>query len=590
MIKRGLKKTSTGEITQIKSELVVDEVSYLCSPKEMRSKIITLLNYPKELITKDPSLLYRYTVYNPQEETKKILRIKKEERYELLGKIFSIDRYKLIKENANILKKNIRDEGEYLKGVFSNLEDYKKQCKMQSGEIVKLKKEELELEEKLAGINEKKSVLNEKDKALSRKALEFERIKKRFEIEFSLRKEKTNYLIELKQRDEDEKKSCAKIEEQIKEFALVEKEVDEEKIIELIKEKHTIEKEIQEYADNKKNIQIKLAGLEQRIKDKEEFILKKDKAKDELIKMQKEIVQIMQSIKDKEGVDASAIEEEKNIKKNRDFLSSKNTHIQILKKEIEEIRALSVCPLCKQNVHPAHKSNIIGENQKIIDTTNIELESLERAIEEGEKKILLLRKKANELINEKEKLNYFEKNYAELKNEEKQIEEEKEKILVLTKEKTIIDLDLEKIDKFDAGKVKEKIEEINKKIIDFEKEKKDIQRRNDLIKFIDEKKKNMQSILEAKIKTAKSITDLTKSIHVLTKEIALQDGLESDIKKIKEEKEVIFTLLETQKIALAQVKEKINSFETQSADILKKIEMLSLSKKKYEKINQIVNW
>ncbi|MCK5476611.1 MAG: AAA family ATPase, partial [Candidatus Aenigmarchaeota archaeon] len=280
LIKRGLKKTSTGEITQIKSELVVDEVSYLCSPKEMRSKIITLLNYPKELITKDPSLLYRYTVYNPQEETKKILRIKKEERYELLGKIFSIDRYKLIKENANILKKNIRDEGEYLKGVFSNLEDYKKQCKIQKSEIIKLRKEELELEEKLASINEKKAKLNEKDKALSQKALEFEKIKKRFEIESSLRKEKTNYLIELKQREEDEKNSCAKIEEQIKEFALVKKEVDEEKIIKLTREKHDLEKEIQEHADNKKNIQIKLAGIEQNIKNKEEFILKKDKAKD----------------------------------------------------------------------------------------------------------------------------------------------------------------------------------------------------------------------------------------------------------------------------------------------------------------------
>ncbi len=319
LIKRGLKKTSTGEITQIKSELVVDEVSYLCSPKEMRSKIITLLNYPKELITKDPSLLYRYTVYNPQEETKKILRIKKEERYELLGKIFSIDRYKLIKENANILKKNIRDEGEYLKGVFSNLEDYKKQCKIQKSEIIKLRKEELELEEKLASINEKKAKLNEKDKALSQKALEFEKIKKRFEIESSLRKEKTNYLIELKQREEDEKNSCAKIEEQIKEFALVKKEVDEEKIIKLTREKHDLEKEIQEHADNKKNIQIKLAGIEQNIKNKEEFILKKDKAKDDLIKMQKEIAQIMQGIKDKEGVDALATEEEKNIKKNRDF-------------------------------------------------------------------------------------------------------------------------------------------------------------------------------------------------------------------------------------------------------------------------------
>ncbi|MCK5476859.1 MAG: hypothetical protein KAI55_02980, partial [Candidatus Aenigmarchaeota archaeon] len=259
-------------------------------------------------------------------------------------------------------------------------------------------------------------------------------------------------------------------------------------------------------------------------------------------------------------------------------------------KEIEEIRALSMCPLCKQDVHPAHKSNIIGENQKTIDKTQIELESLKLDIEESEKKILLLRKKANELINEKEKLNYFEKNYAELKNEEKQLEEEKQKIIVLAKEKTIIDLDLKKIDKFDAGKIKEKVEEIERKIIDFEKEKKDILRRNDLVKFIDEKKKNMQNILEAKIKTAKSITDLTKSIHILTKETALYDRLESDIQKIKEEKEVLLSILENQKIALAQIKEKINSFEMQNADILKKIDILSLSKRKYEKINQIVNW
>src|SRR3989338_3303667 len=74
---------------------------------ELKQRILQLLNYPQEILTKK-SLIYRYTVYTPQEEMKSILLGKKEDRLDTLRKVFNIDKYKRIKENSKIYSSELR--------------------------------------------------------------------------------------------------------------------------------------------------------------------------------------------------------------------------------------------------------------------------------------------------------------------------------------------------------------------------------------------------------------------------------------------------------------------------------------------------
>ncbi len=107
-LERTIKKSKSGSITQDKSIITSGTVRDELSTLEMKDKVIRLLNYPKEF-TKKSNLLYKFTVYTPQEEMKAIVQEKPEVRLDTLRHIFGIDRYKRIKDNAQILLQKIKE-------------------------------------------------------------------------------------------------------------------------------------------------------------------------------------------------------------------------------------------------------------------------------------------------------------------------------------------------------------------------------------------------------------------------------------------------------------------------------------------------
>ena len=590
-IKRGLKKTNTGEITQTKSELIIDDLSYLCSPKEIRSKIINLLNYPSDMVTKNPSLLFRYTVYNPQEETKQILRMKKEDRSELFGKIFSTEQYKQIRENASVFKKNMREEGEYLRGIFNNLEDNQKHHEKQKHELSELKNKKNATEKKMNELTKEANEINKNYEHLNKEEEKLEKIKKKFEIQTSLHNEKTNYLTELKKREEDEKLSIEKIQIQLKSFnALFNKEFDKKEIDELKIRKENLQNKIEEHYEIKKKLQIKLAQIQQNAQNKEKTITKKNEINERENHIQKKIEELKQCPKEESSFQKQMTEMETNLQKDRALSSSKNTRISIMEKEINEITSLSMCPLCKQNVSHTHKSSILDKNQKEIDKLSNELNDINTSIKSIEEKIVFLKNKLNEMTNKKEELKYLEKSFVELKIQEEQITEEQKQLALLRLEEQKIILELEKINKFDEQQTKNQIKDIDQKTIELEKYKKDFQRRNDLLQYEKEKKQTIDNLKELKIRTAKSITELTKSIELEKKQIYEYADLEVKIKKTKQNKDEINALLENQKIEFARDTTRMNTLQEQEKELSEAITKMNETKKKHRKINQIVNW
>ena len=104
-VERQLKK-SKKSISQEYNAITINREKQEMSTSEMKQKIIELLNYPKEFLKKS-NLLYKFTVYTPQEEMKSIIQERPEIRLDTLRHIFGIDRYKRIKENLQILLQKI---------------------------------------------------------------------------------------------------------------------------------------------------------------------------------------------------------------------------------------------------------------------------------------------------------------------------------------------------------------------------------------------------------------------------------------------------------------------------------------------------
>jgi DNA repair protein SbcC/Rad50 len=171
IIERGLKKGKKA-IAQDYASITIDEDKFEGSVTEVKSKVLTLLNYPVEF-AKKTNLLYKFTVYTPQEEMKQIILESGEVRLNTLRHVFGIDKYKRIEENASFLASKMREKIRLNEGMVYDLEENKEEIKTKEEILMKSKiKKKLATEDyegavefrrlKEEGVNEIKEKIDEK--------------------------------------------------------------------------------------------------------------------------------------------------------------------------------------------------------------------------------------------------------------------------------------------------------------------------------------------------------------------------------------------------------------------------------------------
>ena len=121
IIRRNLKKSSRG-ISQTSGHVVINGVKRDLTAQEIKSQVIDLLGYPKDLLGKNKNYIFRYTLYTPQEEMKFILQDNSEVRLDVLRKVFNVDKYKNIRNNCQFYLKKLRKEILILKTRIEPLE------------------------------------------------------------------------------------------------------------------------------------------------------------------------------------------------------------------------------------------------------------------------------------------------------------------------------------------------------------------------------------------------------------------------------------------------------------------------------------
>ncbi|MBI3034729.1 SMC family ATPase [Candidatus Woesearchaeota archaeon] len=162
MIKRALKR-SNEDIKQEAGYVVVNGLKKEGTSEELRAIVLEMLGYPKELVKKGKDMIYRYTVYTPQEEMKQILYESKDNRLDTLRKVFNIDKYKRIKENLRIITASLRERKKHLEGFTLDMEYKKKELAERKSEIFEIDKS---IEAILPKIEEVKNEINEKKKSI----------------------------------------------------------------------------------------------------------------------------------------------------------------------------------------------------------------------------------------------------------------------------------------------------------------------------------------------------------------------------------------------------------------------------------------
>ncbi|MBD3163838.1 hypothetical protein GF323_01440 [Candidatus Woesearchaeota archaeon] len=179
--KRTLKRTKD-RIGQSAGYIIENSVKTDLMPKELRARILEILNYPSGLISKSQDLIYRFTVYTPQEEMKRIIYENKDSRLDTLRKVFNIDKYKRIKENIIIYSKFLKERKNRLEGKISDLGQKKAKKRQLSEQKKELKGKEDKASESLKAAKEETKAKKIQMAGLEEEIKEFNRRKKEFEL------------------------------------------------------------------------------------------------------------------------------------------------------------------------------------------------------------------------------------------------------------------------------------------------------------------------------------------------------------------------------------------------------------------------
>ncbi len=122
LIERTLKKSKS--ISQDYAAITINGEKQELAVTELKNRVLEILNYPKEFSRKQ-NILYKFTVYTPQEEMKQIILQDSETRINTLRHVFGIDKYKRVLENASVVLSKIREEKKIREIQTSTLEQDK---------------------------------------------------------------------------------------------------------------------------------------------------------------------------------------------------------------------------------------------------------------------------------------------------------------------------------------------------------------------------------------------------------------------------------------------------------------------------------
>ena len=171
--KRGLKRTSKGAANQDPKNchLKVNDEIQPFAPGELKEEILKILKFNEPAAPNAQSRIYRYAVYTPQTEMSQILH-DSDKRFETVRRAFGVEDYKNARDNAERINRSINTKLRVLEDRLRDsgqneiqTEHWREKKKKLGTHLTVIKKEEIELKDKLEIIkNEKEEITGKNSK------------------------------------------------------------------------------------------------------------------------------------------------------------------------------------------------------------------------------------------------------------------------------------------------------------------------------------------------------------------------------------------------------------------------------------------
>ncbi|MFH1642513.1 MAG: SMC family ATPase [Nanoarchaeota archaeon] len=433
VIKRVLKRGQE-EVKQDAGFIIIDGIKTDGTHMELKSRMLELLGYPVDLLTKTKGLIYRYTVYTPQEAMKQVVLEDKDVRLNTLRKVFNIDKYKKIRENAQIYVRNLREDRKNYEGQIIDLEEKKKAKNEQQAQLdiiaQKLKEALPQLEKISDEKNQLKILIDQKEKQID----SYNKVNKEIELE------------ELKLKNMVEKRTINSVElEKInKEIAYLRTELNKFEIInpdEFTKLVLSKEKQLQLLHKKLVETNKKLSEFETRIKYANETKEKISKIDNCPVCLQTVSDVHKKSINDREGTKVAELEKHIKVHKDEEVENVKNIRIieselALLRQKEAEIKAVNV------------KKILLSEKENNIVKLEKEQTQNKQEIGNINVKKMQLQKLSLSQVNIGDEFRQLKQKYDSILNAEKNLEIEKRELEVrndqINKMILILDEEIEK--------------------------------------------------------------------------------------------------------------------------------------------------
>ena len=427
IVERTLKRGKT--ISQDYCAININGEKREFSVTELKDRVLEILNYPKEF-SKKQNILYKFTVYTPQEEMKQIILEDPDMRINTLRHVFGIDKYKKILENILILTSKLREEKRVKEWMIEDLEQDKANLVSKEDELEAKHYNLTSIEKELFLKTETRKKIHEEKEEISKKIEERKKLQQEIE--------KTKIIISNKKENlTGNLKIIIQIEAQIEELSKIE--FNEEELKSCGQQIIFKKKEREEL--NEENLRITSQINSLNIKNQEDDMLKKKIIQIEICPT---CLQNVEPVYKSNIINKLESNISENLKKIEEFTLEKKKiletrvdveeHISLKEEQLQKLNILKVrlqdVEEKKKRLEEIKKLNELI--QKDVEILNQHIESLSKFVFELNKFENIFEKKQEEHDEALKQERMVEIKVAELKKEievfSKQIEEFKERI------------------------------------------------------------------------------------------------------------------------------------------------------------------
>jgi DNA repair protein SbcC/Rad50 len=576
-IKRKLKRRGDLISQDSKScHLVSDGEMEPLSASELKQRILQILRFNEPASANSESRIYRYAVFTPQEEMKKVLSESKM-RLETIRKAFGMEDYKTAAENAKIIISTLKTEIAIYKERFSNVAEQKKSLEKSTGEEMKESHEISELMKQLT-TQEKheslahKSVVEARKKQKEKDKIEFEKDN----IGKTLTKSKSNHksileeIEEKEQEIEDANDRIIKLEKISKPTSKNILQIDEEIIdIEKLNTRLTnVKSKIDTTVDDLSKLSKKLGSYNDS---------KTEKLQTQLVELNNLLTRLNNQHKE---VEDEIIEKEKE----KAGLEERKRNLESKIKDVSNLG--SKCPICENTLTAEHIKNLEIERREKLQETIDSIKKIQNEIGEKSNKKGNLRK---QILDKESVRSKIESVLPILQQQEEKNEQLRQSQLELRG--------------LDAKKVipEEKSFPNNGKFNNSLAYMKAL--RDALLEFVNAKNR-IEYEKNTKVKTEDQLKKIKEKNELLVQEISVLEGKLNDVskslsdigniddvlRKSEKDEENIRDKIEALKEDLSARKERTKNLKDEIERIRKEISNSEKAQEKYEKFSNCNDW